>query len=176
LTNEPDKTNPLTFQWRLEANSQDAYCYHVKWSGNGWTIINPERNQPIASAKAFEPMPGQIKFWGKVYEWNAMAATFTVHNYEFASARGLRSWLNKRIRDIVGNDCQIIGGKRGRPAGATVKAVRNARDRKRRRDRLRAERFAHIEAMVARAGETIPSGLTHAQVIDWILDKGLDER
>jgi hypothetical protein len=162
----------LIFQWRSDQGSPDSYCYHVSRFGAGYQILD---HRPIATITQFEPMPGIIKFMGKVWEWNAIAGGFNVFRYEFADAGNCRSWLNRQIKRQCG-DCEIVGGKRGRPAGRTALEARNKRERARRREKLRNERFAHIERLIAKSREPMAfQGLTSHQVIDKILDEGLDE-
>lgn len=167
---EPDQALTI-FQWRDEPGTEDSYCYHVARRGAGYQIINPANPVPIATIKRFEPMPGQFKFWGKVWEWNNLSQAMIVHNYEFSTAKNCRSYLNTIIRQTFTGDCEIVGKAAGRPKGVGAREARNKRDRARRRAQLRAERFAHIAELVARQSEPLPAGLSHDQVIDWLLDR-----
>lgn len=145
-----------TFQWRpheikehatrYAGNDIDADCWHVTPHGRGYQIVGGHNAQPIATIRRFEPMPGQFRYMGKLWEWNAMAGSYIVHNYEFATANNCRSHLNKWIKRIVPDDVIIIGGKRGRKRDA--RAAMRERARQRRMARKRAERWAEIERQI----------------------------
>jgi hypothetical protein len=165
----------LIFQWRSDQGSPDSYCYHVKPYGAGYQV---QDQRPIATIARFEPMPGQYKFIGKVWEWRTIGGGFDVHRYEFGLAKDCRSWLNRQIRRIVGNDCEIIGAQRGRPRLATTKATLRKRETERRRRWLQVERFEELErqseALRVARGDPIPTNATRDQLIGYIIEAELD--
>jgi hypothetical protein len=171
----------LIFQWRSDkgnlAIQGEADCYHVAPHGNGYQIVGGPRAKPIATIRRFEPMPGQYKFMGKFYEWNAISHSFQIFNYEFADAKNCRSFLNQWIYRTCG-DCEIIGLPRGRPRLATTKATLRKRETERRRRWLQVERFEELErqseALRVARGDPIPTNATRDQLIGYIIEAELD--